>query len=137
MSGKTFHLIINTPTGILFEDDIIQAEVCSSSGYYALLADHSPVIGSLKTSICYLRDQKNNRVKTIVNNGIFQFDKNVLNIFTDFFCFYNDDKNDILKIRQEKIDQVLNSKINDNKIFSMTLDKLKENLNQLKKIAKV
>lgn len=137
MTGKTFHLIINTPTGILFEDDILQAEVCSSNGYYALLADHSPVIGSLRTSICYLSDQKNNRVKTIVNSGVFQFNKNVLNIFTDFFCFCNDDKGNILKIRQEKIDQVLNSKFNDNKIFSVALDELKENLNQLKKIAKV
>ena len=87
--------------------------------------------------VIYLRDQKNNRVKTIVNNGVFQFNKNVLNIFTDFFCFYNDDKNDILKIRQEKLDQVLNSKFNDDKIFAMTLNKLKDNLNQLKKLAKV
>lgn len=137
MSGKTFHLIINTPTGILFEDDIIQAEVCSSKGYYALLADHSPIIGALQTSICYIRDQKNNHVQTIVNEGVFQFNKNTLNIFTDFFCFDDRDKVDIIKIRQEKIAKVLNSKHINDKTFISTTNKLKENISQLRKLANV
>ena len=137
MAGKTFHLIVNTPTGILFEDDVIQVEIYSSKGYYALLADHSPIIGALQTSICYIRDQKNNRVQTIVNEGVFQFNKNVLNIFTDFFCFDDRDKINILKTRQEKIAQVLNSKHVNDKTFISTTNKLKENISQLKKLAKL
>ena len=137
MSVKTFHLKVNTPTGILFEDDVLQAELCSPLGYYAILADHAPVIGSLKTSICYIRDQKNNRVKTIVNNGVFQYDKNELNIFTDFFCFSDKVNENIFRTRQEKIDQILKQKTNDSRSYNLIQTQLKENLTELKKLADI
>jgi F0F1-type ATP synthase epsilon subunit len=137
MSVKTFHLKVNTPTGILFEDDVLQAELCSSTGYYALLADHAPVIGTLNTSICYIRDQKNNRVKTIVNKGVFQFNENELNIFTDFFCFSDKANEDIFKTRQEKIDQILKQKSNDTVAYNLIQTELKENLSKLKKLANI
>ena len=119
MSAKTFHLKVNTTTGILFEDDVLQAELCSSTGYYALLADHAPVIGTLNTSICYIRDQKNNRVKTIVNKGVFQFNE------------------DIFKTRQEKIDQILKQKSNNTVAYNLIQTELKENLSELKKLANI
>ena len=137
MVGKTFHLVINTPTGILFEDDIIQAEICSLNGYYALLVNHAPIIGIVRTSVLYIRDQKNNRVQTIVNEGVFRFNENVLNIFTDFFCFNNQNKTNILKIRQEQVYKVLNSKHASQKEYVHITNKLKENISQLEKIAKI
>ena len=133
--AKTFHLKVNTTTGILFEDDILQAELRTSSGYYAILADHAPVIGTLNTSICYIRDQKNNRVKTIVNKGVFQFNENILNIFTDFFCFSDKNNEDIFKTRQEKIDQILKQKSNDTEVYNLIQTELKENLSKLRKLA--
>ena len=137
MSVKTFHLKVNTTTGILFEDNILQAELCTSSGYYAILADHAPIIGTLNTSICYIRDEMNNRVKTIVNKGVFQFNENVLNIFTDFFCFSDKINEDIFKTRQEKIDQILKQKSNDTKTYDLIQKELKENLSKLRKLANV
>ncbi len=137
MLGKTFHLVVNTPTGILFEDDIIQAEICSSKGYYVLLVNHAPIIGAMRTSVLYFRDQNNNRIQTIVNEGAFHFNENVLNIFTDFFCFNNQDKVNVLKIRQEQIQKVLKSKYANEKEHEHITSKLKENILQLKKFAKI
>ena len=65
--AKLFKLKVSSPAGILFEDEVLQVEIKTKTGYMALLADHTPIISSFLPSICYIRDLKNNRVSSIIN----------------------------------------------------------------------
>lgn len=138
MSFSKFKLKINTPEGVFFEDDILQIELKTPTGYIAILANHAPLIGAIAPSICYIRDIKNNRVSSVINGGMFYVDKNVLNVITDFFDFTNKINESVISRREEKIRQAIS-----NKSFSSTVafekiqSKLEKELNVLKKIAGV
>ncbi|WEK82864.1 MAG: hypothetical protein L3I91_01860 [Mycoplasma sp.] len=134
---KLFKLKVNTPAGILFEDDILAAEIFTDEGKIVFLADHTPAIGSFIPSHCYFRDQKNNRVDTIINNGVFRFDQNSLNLFTDFFVFAKDANEDVFESRMKQIKEVLKEKAQHqkNSTYDAVQAKLEENLRHLRELA--
>ena len=133
--AKLFKLKVSSPAGILFEDEVLQVEIKTKTGYMALLADHTPIISSFLPSICYIRDLKNNRISSIINEGIFQFKSNTLTIFTNFFSFTDKINPNIFDEMQQQIDKAIKSKsYNDEKIFEDLQFKLQENINKLKKL---
>lgn len=135
MAYKIFKLKVNTPNGLLFEDDILQIEIKETQGYITILADHAPVVGSFLPSLCYIRDQKNNRVPVVINQGVFYFNENQIDIYTDFFYFVKDITEDIFAKRQKIVDETIRlSKLNQTNDNMLDL-KLKENLQQLKKLS--
>lgn len=135
---KLFKIQVNTPSGIYFEDDILSAEINTETGRLVILANHAPVIGSFKPSHFYIRDQKNNRVDTIINYGVFRFDNNVLYLFTDFFTFANKINEDVFEKRQEQINLVLKEQKlhNENYTYDKVEKQLFDNLNELKKLSR-
>lgn len=134
--ANLFKIRINTPGGILLEDNIILAEINTTEGKYAIMADHTPIIGAFKAGHLYIRDERNNRDDTIINYGAFRFDQNILDIFTDFFAFANKIDDQVLLERQKVIDRVINlqQKNNTDKTYETLQFKLKQNMNKLRRL---
>lgn len=138
MSFKAVKLIINTPEGVFFEDEVLQVELKTTNGYIGLLANHAPIIGAIVPSICYIRDLKNNRVKALINSGIFSVKDNTISIITDFFDIIGDNnKNqDVIKAREEKIlNALVNIESSSLKSFDLIQTKLQKEIDKLKKIS--
>lgn len=135
--ANLFKIRINTPGGVLLEDSIILAELDTTEGKYAIMANHTPIIGAFKAGHLYLRDQRNNRDDTIINYGAFRFDNNTLDIFTDFFAFTRDINDKVWIERQKLIDHAISLQKTNNvdKSYEMIQLKLKENMANLKKLA--
>lgn len=137
MAFNKFRLIINTPEGVFFEDDIFQIEIKTPNGYTAILANHAPTIGAIVPSICYIRDIRNNRVAAIVNGGMFYVNDSKLNIVTDFFDFASNVNESVIAKREERIKQAINNKtLNSSVSIEKIQTKLEKELNNFRKIAK-
>lgn len=133
-----FTLKVNTPSGILFEDEVVQVEIKTPSGMIGILSNHTPIIGSFEPSVCYIRDSRNSRISTIINNGLFSFKNNELNLFTDFFTFSSKFHPNIIEERKKIIDQALKQTdiSNKNSSYDKIRNQLFEHLNKLTKITK-
>jgi F-type H+-transporting ATPase subunit epsilon len=134
---KQFHLKVNTPSGIFFEDDIFQIELRTTSGYIGILADHAPIIGGIVPSICYIRDNKGNRLPAVINNGIFKMDGKTINVITDFFDFTKNINDSVFKLREQQIQSAINNKnLTDAQAYEKVKIKLQSELNKLKELSK-
>jgi len=133
--ANAFRLKVNTPNGILFEDEILQIELKTKEGYLAILANHAPLIGSIEPSICYIRDLKNNRVSALINQGMFEVRDNVINVITDFFDFTTNVNVSVIEARQKKIEQALKKRdiklLKDYENIEITLEQNMDNLKKL------
>jgi F-type H+-transporting ATPase subunit epsilon len=136
--AKQFKLKVNTPAGILFEDNIMQIEIKTPNGMIGILADHQPVIGSILPSICYIRDAKGNRVAALVNTGIFKTDGKMINIITDFFDFADKVNDSVIEKRREKISNALRASADSSnvKLYDGIQRKLQKELEDLTKLTK-
>ncbi|MDR2369591.1 MAG: hypothetical protein LBD63_03100 [Mycoplasmataceae bacterium] len=134
---KLFKLKVDTPAGTLFEDDVLQVEIKTPNGMVGFLAEHQPSIGSILPSICYIRDNKGERVSTVVNTGIYKMDGEQINIITDFFDFTSKINQSVFEIRKQKIEQVVSHKnITNIKIYESIQRKLQNELDELSKLSK-
>ena len=135
--AKVFKLKVYTPAGVLFEDNISQASVHTSEGWISLLADHAPLIGSFQNSHLYVRDIDNNKVDTIVGEGIFWFNRNVFSLFTNFFAFAKEINENAFDRIEKEINAAFEKQRSmgpDPTIAAIALQ-LKESINDLKKIS--
>lgn len=96
------HLEIITPQGKMYNDDIYQLEVKTSSGYMGILHGHIPVIASIEPSMIYIKDAKMIRHSAIVNSGILKTDKDHIKIITDMF-FYEKNQSELLLNQREQM----------------------------------
>nr|QJR98398.1 hypothetical protein PlMoll_1800 [uncultured Mycoplasmataceae bacterium] len=137
MAYSRFKLKINTPEGVFFEDDILQIELKTSTGYIGILANHAPLIGAIVPSVCYIRDIRNNRVSAVINGGMFYTNNNEINIITDFFDFSNKVNESVIAKREERIKQAINNKtFSGQQVVEKIQTKLQKELNTLRKIIK-
>jgi F0F1-type ATP synthase epsilon subunit len=135
--AKQFHLKVNTPNGIFFEDDIFQIELRTINGYIGILADHAPIIGAVIPSLCYIRDIKGNRLSAVINNGIFKMDGKTINITTDFFDFTKNINDTIFRLREQQIQNAISSKSNsESQAFEKIKLKLQSELDKLRELSK-
>ena len=135
--ARTFKLKVYTPAGVLFEDNITQASIHSSEGWISLLANHAPLIGSFTTSHFYVRDEGSNKVDTIISDGIFEFDNNTLNLFTNFFAFTKEINENAFKRIENELNEALERQkaMAPDPTINAINNQLKNSLNQLKKIS--
>jgi ATP synthase F1 epsilon subunit len=134
---KQFRLKVNTPSGVFFEDDIFQIELRTPQGYIGILADHSPVIGAIIPSICYIRDIKGNRLSAVINNGIFEMDGKSINVISDFFDFTTNINDSVFKVREAQIQKAISSKsISESQSFEKIKLKLQSELDKLRELSK-
>ncbi|MCF0227951.1 MAG: hypothetical protein HUJ52_03965 [Malacoplasma sp.] len=135
--AKMFRIKVYTPSGILFEDDITQAQVLASDGWIGFLPDHAPLIGSFNASHFYIYDSQRNKVDTVVGSGIFQFNCNEFNVFTDFFAFAKSIDENVFAQREKQLNDVLarQDALGQDKTYSAITIQLKKHLNDLKKVS--
>ncbi|MDR0674852.1 MAG: hypothetical protein LBF36_01120 [Mycoplasmataceae bacterium] len=135
--SKLFKLKVDTPGGTLFEDDVLQVEIKTPNGMVGFLADHQPSIGSVLPSICYIRDDKGERVSAVVNTGIYRMDGKQINIITDFFDFTDKINQSVFEIRKQRIEQAISNKnVKNIKIYEGIQRKLQNELEKLSKLSK-
>ena len=103
MAFGKFKLIINTPEGIFFEDEIIQIEIKTPNGYTAILVNHAPTIGAIVPSLCYIRDIRNNRVPAVINGGMFYLNDNRIQIVTQYIHIVANINESVFAKRQQRI----------------------------------
>ena len=108
VNNKLFKIRVNLPTGLFFEDEINSAEIKTNDGYYVILVNHSPVISSISTSVCYIRDNNNKKTPFIIGQGIFKFENNILDIYTNFFNGLNSTYDDYFERIQTHANNFLN-----------------------------
>jgi F0F1-type ATP synthase epsilon subunit len=134
---KPFILKVDTPAGTFFEDEIFQIEIKTPNGVIGFLADHQPSIGSILPSICYIRDNKGNRVSAVVNTGIYRMDGKQINIITDFFDFTDKINQSVFELRKQRIEEAIKNKnVKDIKIYEGIQRKLQNELEELSKLSK-
>ena len=65
---KTFPLVVSSPEGDLFRDDILKISVRGAEGDLAVMAGHIPFVTSVKPCDCSIH-QQNGEVKTAHTDG--------------------------------------------------------------------
>lgn len=98
---KTFKLSLSTPGGHKYEhDDVVLLTARLSEGEIGVMADHSPVVASLKTSMFTIKDSKGNITKGAIKGGIFNVTKDEVTMLSTNFCMEGE------VLEQKAIDEV-------------------------------
>lgn len=84
---KTFKLSISTPTGHKYYEEKVQLLTADLlEGRIGIMAEHTPLISSLKVSIFRIKDENGNESQGAVKGGIFNVTKEEVIILTPNFC---------------------------------------------------
>ncbi|MBN1405116.1 MAG: F0F1 ATP synthase subunit epsilon [Candidatus Omnitrophica bacterium] len=79
--GKSFHVDIVSPDGVIYKGETVSLVVPSQIGYMGILADHAPLAASLAKGDIILTDDAGNKKKYLVqNSGIAQILQNNVKI---------------------------------------------------------
>ncbi len=90
---KTFKLSISTPTGHKFELENVQLLTADLlEGRIGIMADHTPLVSSLKTSIFKIKNDSNEEFIGAIKGGIFDVKKDEVVILTPNFCMSDEVK---------------------------------------------
>jgi F0F1-type ATP synthase epsilon subunit len=132
---KLFNLCINTPDGVSYEDQIFQLELTTPNGMIAILSDMIPTIGAIIPSMCYVRNNKNERISAVINGGLFKMDGKTVRVVTDFFEIASNINESVFEKRQVMINNVVKNANTSDDAYKAIQLKLEKELNQLKKLA--
>ena len=103
--SNIFHLKINTPFEVCYDDDITQVELHTNKGYIGILPNHIPIVGSIVPGNITIHTKNNILKKGVSGYGLFCFYDNKLLITTDTFYFdINSHKN-----KHQNVLEVLNT----------------------------
>ncbi len=90
---KTFKLTIATPTGHKYEnDEVTMVTADLLTGRMGVLAEHSPLVSSLKVSKFKITDKDGKMHVGVVKGGIFNVAKTEVSILTTNFCMEDEVK---------------------------------------------
>ncbi len=90
---KTFKLSISTPTGHKYDHEEVQLLTADLlEGRIGIMADHTPIVSSLKISIFKIKDKEGNEFNGVVKGGIFDVKKDEVIILTPNFCMEDEVK---------------------------------------------
>jgi len=67
---NTFKLIVSSPDGNIFEDEIVKASMRGSEGDFAILAGHIPFITSVKKGDCKITMADGSEKIGILDGGV-------------------------------------------------------------------
>lgn len=85
--ANCFHLKINTPFKVYFDDEITQIELCTNNGYIGILHNHIPIVGAIVPGNITIHTKNNQLKKGYSGYGLFSFYKNKLIVVSDTFSF--------------------------------------------------
>lgn len=79
----SFKLSIVSPERILFEDDVVSLVVPGGEGYLGVLANHAPLISTLKVGEIKFRDTDNKEVWMATSGGFVEVSNNKATILVE------------------------------------------------------
>ena len=90
---KTFKLSIATPTGHKYiQEDVQLLSADLLEGRIGIMADHTPLVSSLKVSTFKIQDKNGEEIMGVVKGGIFDVKKDEVTILTPNFCMEDEVK---------------------------------------------
>lgn len=85
---KTFKLSISTPMGKSYESESVKQLNCHLlEGRIGVLANHSPIVSSLKVSTFSIELENGDKLEGVVNGGVFNVTSEEVSILTTTFEF--------------------------------------------------
>lgn len=82
---KLFTLVISTPDGNSFEDNVVSISVRGNEGDLAVLAGHIPFVTSFKPCICLIKLENGRILKGKIGEGILAVSKSKTTLLSDRF----------------------------------------------------
>ena len=104
---NNFHLLIQTPNKICFDEKINQIDFYSKQGKISILPNHCPIIGCLCPSPLTIHLLSKETKIMICNQGFFKFDNNELIILTNFCSFLENFDKKLFLQQKEKLATIL------------------------------
>lgn len=81
--AKSFRLLIITPERTVQESDVTSIMAPGDLGYLGVLADHTPLITTLKQGYLEITDPNGVKSRMTLSGGIMEVFKNTVTILTD------------------------------------------------------
>jgi len=81
--AKSFHLTIVTPERTVYDAEVTSVIAPGDLGYLGVLADHAPLITSLKSGYLEVTDQEGRKSRMTISGGFMEVHKNMVTILTD------------------------------------------------------
>ena len=79
---KAFRLVISTPDGNIFDEDILKISLRGVEGDLAIMANHIPFVTSVKPCICKIETGDKTERKLSVENGILSVGAEVVTLMS-------------------------------------------------------
>ena len=84
---NTFHLIISSPDGNLFEGDVIKLDVRGTEGDLAIMAGHIPFVTSIVEAPIKIWMADDSEKKATAKGGLLTVGKEVVTLISGTFQF--------------------------------------------------
>ena len=79
---KIFRLVISTPDGNMFDENIVKISLRGVEGDLAIMANHIPFVTSVKPCICKIETSDETERKLSVENGILSVGAEVVTLMS-------------------------------------------------------
>ena len=78
-----FHLSIVTPENVIYEGEVLSVIVPGEEGYLGVLADHAPLISTIKPGKVTIKDKSHKELFFSVSYGFFEVSANRATLLVD------------------------------------------------------
>lgn len=112
--ANTFKLSILTPRETFFIGEVELLDIEVFNGYIGILKDHIPFVSSIKTNYFWIIDQKQQKKKGVILDGILNVSKNEVIVITSRVNWLKDKETKVINAKiKEKKDLLNNKKLTD------------------------
>ena len=84
---NTFHLIISSPDGNLFEGDVYKLDVRGTEGALAIMAGHIPFVTSIVEAPVVIHQEDGTQKKATSKGGLLTVGKELVTLISGSFQF--------------------------------------------------
>lgn len=84
---NTFHLIVSSPDGNLFEGNIVRLDVRGTEGELAVMAGHIPFVTALVEAPVIIHKEDGSEKKAFAKGGLLTVSKELVTLISGSFQF--------------------------------------------------
>ncbi len=84
---NTFHLIVSSPDGNLFEGDVVKLDVRGTEGDLAIMAGHIPFVTSIVEAPVVIHLENETKKKATAKGGLLTVGKDIVTLISGSFQF--------------------------------------------------
>ncbi len=84
---NTFHLIVSSPDGNLFEGDVVKLDVRGTEGDLAIMAGHIPFVTSIVEAPVVIHFEDDSKKKATAKGGLLTVGKDTVTLISGSFQF--------------------------------------------------